>query len=294
MKSTFSPKGTGVALITPFTKKGAIDREALQRVVQHCRKGGIDYLVLFGTTGESVTLTAEEKVQVVSWVREASGKMPLVYGLGGNNTAALVQEVKHVDAQIFSAILSVSPYYNKPSQEGIYRHYAAVAQASALPIILYNVPGRTSSNLTAHTTLRLAKDFKNIIAIKEASGNMEQSMHILAGKPERFEVLSGDDNLTLPLMACGATGVISVAAMARPAAFSKMVNLCLKGKFAEAGSLHYRIMPITDLLFSEGNPTGIKAALSIMGLCTTAVRLPLVEASADLMKALRKTLQANP
>ena len=280
-------RGTGVALVTPFTEKGKIDFPSLEKITGHIVKNKCEYIVVLGTTGESVTLTAEEKKQVMDTVvKKVNGKIPLVLGVGGNNTLELASYLNHTDLRAFSAILSVSPYYNKPTQQGIYLHYQALSKASPLPILLYNVPGRTSSNITAETTLKLARDFKNIIGIKEASGNVEQCMTIINGRPSGFLVISGDDSITLPLVASGADGVISVVANALPLKFSEMVRQALKGDFSKARKLHYAIYPLIPLLFAEGNPGGIKAALSILGLCKDSLRLPLAPVSRQLHKSI--------
>lgn len=275
--------GTGVALVTPFLANGKIDFVGLEKLVNHCITGGVNYLVVMGTTGESATCSATEKAEILAAVKQAAaGRIPLVYGLGGNNTAALLEQFQAVDWQGVSAILSVSPYYNKPTQAGIYHHYKALAENSPLPIILYNVPGRTASNISAETTLRLARDFSNIIAIKEASGNMEQIMEILKDKPEGFEVVSGDDNLTFPMMTLGAVGVISVSAQAVPKIFTNMVQQLLAGNYQEAQNAHYQLFNLTKMLFAEGNPGGVKAALKVQSICEDYLRLPLYPISNDL------------
>jgi 4-hydroxy-tetrahydrodipicolinate synthase len=285
-------RGTGVAIVTPFKKNGAIDHEGLKKLVNHLIKGGVEYLVVMGTTGESATLTREEKESVISSVvKETKKRVPLVLGVGGNYTDEIVKAVKKVDTKSFSAILSVSPYYNKPSQEGIYQHYKAISKASKLPIILYNVPGRTASNITWETTIRLAKDFKNIVAIKEASGNIEQCMKIIKNRPKDFLVISGDDNLTLPIIACGGDGVISVVANAFPRNFSDMVRAALKHNLTRAHKLHYPLVDITDQLFADGNPGGIKQALNILNICGTTVRLPLVEPNDKVKQKLKELIR---
>lgn len=282
-------RGTGVAMVTPFKNDGTVDYKQLEKVTQHIIKGKCEYLVVLGTTGESVTLTKDEKKSVVKCVVEsADKKVPIVIGHGGNNTQELLEGLNTFDFKGIDAILSVSPYYNKPTQEGIYQHYKAIAQNSPLPVILYNVPGRTSSNILAETTLRLAHDFKNIIAVKEASGNIEQMMKIIKDKPKDFLVISGDDALTLPLSACGGDGVISVVANAFPKDFSEMVRLSLKGDFAKAQKLHYKLLDIIALLFVDGNPAGVKCAMNILGICNDKVRLPLV----DVTKATAEKLKA--
>ncbi len=286
-------KGTGVAIVTPFKKSGQIDFDALKKLVNHLIAGKVEYIVALGTTGESVTLSKDEKKDVKECIVKATKKrVPLVLGVGGNNTAEIVEQVKKVNAKDFSAILSVSPYYNKPSQEGIYQHYKAISKASHLPIILYNVPGRTSSNIAWDTTVRLAKDFKNIVAVKEASGNMEQCMKIIKNKPKGFLVISGDDNFTLPLIACGGDGVISVVGNAFPKDFSDMVRAALKNETAKAQKLHYKLMDITDQLFADGNPGGIKQALTILNICGPTLRLPLVEPNDKVKQKLKELIKA--
>lgn len=289
MAQAFNFTGTGVAIITPFTKKGDVDFPALTKLVEHLIKGRIEYIVVLGTTGESVTLSKEEKEQVINHIVKVNKKrLPLVLGVGGNNTTEIVTSLKKSDLSAFSAILSVSPYYNKPSQEGIYQHYKAIAKVSPLPIILYNVPGRTGSNINWETTIRLAKEFKNIIAIKEASGNVEQCMKIIKYRPDNFLIISGDDNLTLPLIASGANGVISVVANAYPQDFSDMVRHALVHDFKTAQKLHYKLMEITEQLFADGNPGGIKHVLSLKKITQPYVRLPLVEPNDKVKAKLKK------
>lgn len=289
MAKTVNFKGTGVAIVTPFTPSGEVDYNALTKLVEHLIKGKVEYLVVLGTTGETATLTSEEKDKVVAHVIKVTKKrVPLVLGVGGNNTMELVKKLKTADLSAFSAILSVSPYYNKPSQEGIYQHYKAIAKASPLPIILYNVPGRTASNMAWDTTIRLAKEFKNIIAIKEASGNIEQCMKIIKHRPSGFLVISGDDNLTLPMIACGGDGVISVVANAYPKDFSDMVRSALKYDLKTAQKLHYKLMEITEQLFADGNPGGIKTVLELKKIATSTVRLPLVEPNANVKAKLKQ------
>lgn len=291
MKQSLNFTGTGVAIVTPFTAKGAVDFPALTKLMEHLIKGRVEYIVAMGTTGESVTLSKDEKKQVIDHIVKVNKKrLPLVLGVGGNNTMEIIDTLKKDDLSAFSAILSVSPYYNKPSQEGIYQHYKAIAKASPLPIILYNVPGRTSSNIAWDTTIRLANEFKNIIAIKEASGNLEQCMKIIKYRPDNFLIISGDDNLTLPIIASGGDGVISVVANAYPADFSDMVRHALIHDLKTAQKLHYKIMEITDQLFADGNPGGIKYLLSLMKITGPSVRLPLVEPN-DTVKAKLKKLK---
>jgi 4-hydroxy-tetrahydrodipicolinate synthase len=279
--------GTGVALITPFTPNNEVDVEALGRLVEHQVVNGIDYLVVLGTTGESVTLTTEEKSLVKSTVLKVNnGRLPVVLGLGGNNTENLVRELEKGDFEGFSAILSVSPYYNKPSQEGIYQHYKRLAEKSPLPIILYNVPPRTGSNIKPDTALRLAADFDNIIGIKEAAGDFEQVQELIGKKPGDFLVISGEDKLALPLVLAGGAGVISVIGQALANEFSTMIKLGLSGQNKEAYEIFYRLSESIDLIFQEGNPSGIKCMLDIMGISNSYVRLPLVPATDELRQKI--------
>jgi 4-hydroxy-tetrahydrodipicolinate synthase len=281
-------KGTGVAIVTPFNKHGQVDFKSLGKLVDFIIKGGVEYIVVMGTTGESVTLSKEEKQRVVSAVIERTDKrVPVVLGLGGNNTQEILNGLKKSsDFRHVDAILSVSPYYNKPNQRGIYQHYKAIAEATPVPVILYNVPGRTSSNVLPDTTIRLAEDFKNIIAIKEASGNLEQCMKIIKHRPKDFLVISGDDMITLPMIAAGADGVISVVANAFPKDFSEMTRQILGGNVKEAQRLHYKLTDIIEQLFADGNPAGIKAVLEMMKICDSTVRLPLVAVNKDVHNAL--------
>jgi len=284
--------GTGVALVTPFTESGNPDKAALFTHIEHCIQGGVDFLVAMGTTAEAATLNAEEKEHVITWIIEANAsRLPLVIGVGGNNTHAVVEELKTRDLSLFSAILSVAPYYNKPTQEGIYRHFKEIVDHSPLPIILYNVPGRTVSNISAETCLRLAHYSKKVIAVKEASGNLTQISRIIAGKPAHFEVLSGDDNLSFPMICMGSKGVISVSGQLACALFSEMVRETKAGNIKRGKEIHYRLFELTELLFAEGNPAGVKSALSHLNVMKPLVRLPLVEASdalsAQLIAAMR-------
>jgi len=280
-------RGTGVALVTPFTSSLAIDFNALERLVSHCIEGGVEYLVVMGTTGENAVLSPQEKQDVLKAVVEANaGRVPIVYGIGGNNTRAVVQSLQNDNLSGVDAILSVSPYYNKPTQEGIYQHFKLISENSPLPVILYNVPGRTGSNVSAATTLRIAHDFKNIVAVKEASGDLEQVMAIIKDRPEGFLVLSGEDNLTLPIIAAGGDGVISVSGQAFPAVFTEMIRQSLKGNFSTARSLHYRLFTVTQLLFAEGNPGGVKAALDILEVIPPHMRQPLWPISHSLRSAI--------
>lgn len=277
--------GTGVALVTPMNEKGEIDFKSLKKLLAHTAKG-VDYYVVMGTTGESATLSKEEKKIVLSFVIENNAKkLPIVYGIGGNNTSGVLEEIKSTTLDGVDALLSVSPYYNKPSQDGIYQHFKAVAEASPLPVILYNVPGRTASNLTAETTLRLA-NLKNIIGVKEASGNLEQCMKIAREKPKDFLLISGDDMLTLPIYAIGGVGVISVLANALPSVFLKIKENMVSRNLAKAQAEQFRILDINGPMYEEGNPVGVKYLLSLMGICKPFVRLPLVEASEALQKKI--------
>lgn len=283
--------GTGVAIITPFKADGSVDHSALRTVIDHIINGGVEYLVSLGTTGEAATLSSDEKKAVwETTVAHVNGRVPIVAGIGGNSTSEVLNDLKKFDSAGFDAVLSVCPYYNKPIQEGIYQHYKAIAQESVLPVILYNIPGRTGINMTAETTLRLAHDFKNIIAMKEASGNFEQFNKIIKDKPEDFLFISGDDPITLPLIAMGAAGVISVIGNAVPGIFSTMVRMCLDGKFIEAQPLHHSLTEFTSLCFVEGNPGGIKAAMKILGICGQEMRLPLVNVSDTTEKSIRTKL----
>lgn len=290
----FNTKGTGVALVTPFDKRGNVDFSALGRLIDHCINGGIDYLVCLGTTSEYPTLTEKETFAVRDYIVEYVDKrVPIVLGVGGNNTKELVTRINHTDLSGFAAILSVSPYYNKPSQKGLYTHYNYIAAASPLPVIIYNVPGRTGVNISVETTLKLAEDFKNIIGIKEASGNMLQCMEILRCKPDRFSLISGEDALTYPLITCGANGVISVTANAYPNMVSTMVNQALKGSNKKALALHNTLLPFTNAIFEEGNPSGVKAALESMGICDNIVRLPLSNVSRALYNRLQSYVKEH-
>ena len=275
-------KGTGVALITPFQKDGSVDYAALENLVNSVIKGGVDFLVALGTTGETPTLSGEEKQEILSSVvRFADSRVPVVCGMGGNNTQELVNQLDSFDLKGVDTILSVTPYYNRPSQEGLYQHYKAVAEATNKDIILYNVPGRTGGNILPATVLRLAKDFKNIVGIKEASGNIVQCMELIRIMPESFIVMSGDDNLVLAHMAIGMQGIISVAANCCPNDFTELVNLTMINKLDKARKLHYKLLPGIDLLFADGNPSGVKYVLSQVNMCQNIVRLPLVPVSED-------------
>lgn len=285
--------GTGVALVTPFKKDFSVDTEALSRIVNFQIDNGIDYLVVLGTTAENATLNQEEKELVINTVIDANkGRLPLVLGVGGNNTHKVVEELKTRDFSNFVAILSVSPYYNKPTQEGIYQHFKAVAEASPIPVILYNVPGRTASNMLPSTVLRLANDFKNVVAIKEAAGDIVQAMKLIQGKPEGFLVISGDDMVTLPMVLAGGSGVISVIGEGFPKQFSDMVRLGLERKVDEAYKLHYLLAEAIDMIFEQGNPAGIKEVFKTLGLSENTVRLPLVNVNQDLADRLNKFVKS--
>jgi 4-hydroxy-tetrahydrodipicolinate synthase len=279
--------GTGVALVTPFKKDFSVDTEALKRIVNYVIEGGVEYLVVLGTTAESATLSKNEKELVINTIVEANnGRLPLVLGVGSNNTAEVVEELKTRDFSKFTAILSVSPYYNKPTQEGIYQHFKMVAEASPIPVIVYNVPGRTASNMLPDTVIRLAKDFKNIVGIKEAAGDIVQAMRLIQNKPEGFLVISGDDMVTLPIVLAGGAGVISVIGEGFPKEFSEMVRLGLQRKTDEAYALHYKLMDSIDMIFEQGNPAGIKEIFKSLGLSENTVRLPLVNVNENLVNRL--------
>lgn len=279
--------GTGVALITPFKEDFSIDVEGLKRVVDFNIENGINYLVVLGTTAESATLSKEEKQLVIDTVKAANnGRIPMVLGIGGNNTQEVIAEMESRDLEGFTAILSVSPYYNKPTQEGIYQHFAAIAKKAPLPIILYNVPGRTASNILPATVFRLANDFENIVAIKEAAGDIVQAMELISGCPKDFLVISGDDIITLPMVLAGGAGVISVIGEGFPKEFSTMVRLGLERKVDEAYQIHYKLAPAIDYIFEEGNPAGIKAVFKKLGICGDTLRLPLVGVSDGLREKI--------
>ena len=279
--------GTGVALVTPFKKDFSVDTEALAKITNFVIEGGVEYLVILGTTAESATLTAEEKEVVIETIVAANnGRVPMVLGVGGNNTADVVSELKTRDLSKFAAILSVSPYYNKPTQEGIYQHFKAISEASPISIILYNVPGRTASNMLPSTVIRLANDFKNIIGIKEAAGDIVQAMKLIQTKPEDFLVISGDDMITLPMVLAGGAGVISVIGEGFPKEFSEMVRLGLNKKVAEAYKIHYKLADAIDMIFEQGNPGGIKEVFKHLGLSENTVRLPLVNVDQNLSERL--------
>ncbi len=286
-------QGTGVALVTPFNKEGGVDVPALERLVHTQVENGIDYLVVLGTTAETPTLSTEEKELVKMTVKKANnGRLPMVLGVGGNNTQTIVEQVREVSPKDYAAILSVTPYYNKPSQEGLYQHYKTVAEATELPILLYNVPSRTGVNMDYRTTLRLAKEVPTIIGIKEASGNIVQIMHLLRGRKENFLVISGDDATALPTVLLGGDGTISVLGQALPERYSRMIRQGLEGNYKEANAIQYQLLEAMELIFKEGNPVGIKALLSLLGVINTLeVRLPLVSATEGLQRELKAYLE---
>jgi len=284
--------GTGVAIVTPFRASGAVDYDALCKLIDHLIGGGIEYIVSLGTTGESATLTGEERKKVWAFIAKAvNGRVHLVAGIGGNNTAEVAEQVKQFNITGYDAILSASPHYNKPTQEGIYQHYKAIAENSRLPLILYNVPSRTGSNIAADTVVRLARDFKNIIGIKEASGNFDQINQIMRDKPKDFLMISGDDPITLPMIALGAAGVISVIGNALPRTTSDMVRQCLAGNFEAAQKGHSALIEFTRLMFAEGSPAGVKTALKTLGICEDTVRLPLVQVSETAANRIKQETQ---
>lgn len=293
MNARMNPfRGTGIALVTPFNAQHEVDYAALAKLVNHCIEGGVEFLVALGTTAETATLSTDEKHRVVAAICEAAaGRVPLVQGVGGNDSAKVAAELKAGLHEGISGVLSVSPYYNKPTQEGIYRHFVHLAGATDLPIILYNVPGRTGSNMAAETTLRIAHEVPHAVAIKEASGNLEQAMAIIHGAPQGFDVLSGDDNLTLPLVASGAHGVISVSGQGFPKTFSQMVRDARAGRMEAARVGHYAMLRFTHQLFAEGNPGGIKSALAHLGIIHPALRLPLWPVSPQLDAALAQSVR---
>lgn len=285
-------RGLGVALVTPFTSDGSIDWEALYRLVEFQISSGADFLCVMGTTAETPTLSAEEKKRIrKDLVVRVAGRVPILLGCGGNNTAAVVKELQTADFTGIDGILSICPYYNKPSQEGLYQHFKAIANASPVPVVLYNVPGRTGVNMTAETTLRLAREFDNIVAIKEASGNISQMDDIIKNKPENFDVISGDDGITFPLITLGAVGVISVIGNALPREFSRMVRLGLKGEYRQALHIHHKFTELFKLLFVDGNPAGVKALLNEMGLIENYLRLPLVPAQLNTERRISEIVK---
>ena len=285
--------GTGVAMVTPFNVDGSVDYNGLKNLINHLIEGKVEYLVSLGTTGEASTLNKDEKKKIWEYTAEVNnGRVPLVAGIGGNDTGLLIQNIKDFESSGYDAILSASPYYNKPTQEGIYQHYKAVSESSPLPIILYNVPGRTASNVSPETTCRLASDFKNIIATKEASGSFEQFNQLMRDKPADFQLISGDDPIAMPMISLGAVGVISVIGNALPKQLSDMIRLCLNGNFAEALPLHLRLIEFTRMMFAEGNPAGVKAALKSLGVCDDNLRLPLVPVTDALRQKIVEEMKS--
>lgn len=286
--------GTGIAIVTPFNNDSTIDWDSFKKLIEFWIKGKVEYLVVLGTTGESATVHGEEKQQVFSFVNgTVAGRVPLIAGIGGNDTREVLENFKKTDLDGYDAILSVSPYYSKPNQEGIYQHYKQLDAQTPLPLMLYNVPSRTGQNVTADTQLRIARDCKNVFATKEASGNFEQISQLLKYKPTDFMVISGDDGITLPMMACGADGVISVVANAYPGDFSEMVRLCLAGKYTEAQVLHHKYSDIINSLFTEGSPAGIKAYLSELGLCVNSFRQPVWPVSASHLAKIKELMKGS-
>lgn len=284
-------RGTGVAIVTPFKNDSSIDFAALGRVVNHIISGGVNYIVVMGTTGESVTLTKDEKKAVISYVAEVTdNRVPLVVGIGGNNTQEVINYIRQSNLTGVDGILSVAPYYNKPNQRGLFQHFKAIASSTTIPVILYNVPGRTCSNISSDTCLELANECENIVAVKEASGDMAQIMRIMKGKPDNFNVISGDDMMTIPIIAVGGSGVISVLANAFPAVTSELVNHALKNNFKSARELQLRYLEMTELLFMDGNPAGVKAMLSILNLSQNYLRLPLVPVNRTLYTRIQKAI----
>jgi 4-hydroxy-tetrahydrodipicolinate synthase len=285
--------GTGIAIVTPFHADGKIDYDSFRKLINFWIEGKVEYLVVLGTTGESATIHGKEKQEVFSFVNEAvAGRIPLVAGIGGNDTNEILDGFKNFNLKGYDAVLSVSPYYNKPNQEGIFQHYKTLNEKTPLPVIMYNVPGRTGQNVTADTQLRIANECKNIFATKEASGNFDQIMQIIKYKPKDFMVISGDDAITLPMIACGAEGLISVVANAYSKEYSDMVRLCLAGKFAEAQKLHYKYTDIINSMFAEGSPSGVKAYLSEMGLCGNYFRQPVWPVSEKHLEKIRGLMKA--
>lgn len=285
-------KGLGIALVTPFTSDGSVDYQSLSRLVEYQLKNGADFFCILATTGETPTLTSEEKKNIKELVVDlVGGKVPILIGCGGNNTADVVKELQTGDFSGIDGVLSVCPYYNKPSQEGLYQHFKAIASATNMPVVLYNVPGRTGVNLKAETTVRLARDCKNIVAIKEASGSLEQVDEIIKNKPDRFDVISGDDALTFPMIACGAAGVISVIGNALPKEFSRMIRLEMRGEIESARKIHHKFTDLFNLLFVDGNPAGVKAMLHEMGMIENVLRLPLVPTRLTTMQKISECLK---
>jgi len=290
MKTNFI--GTGVAMITPFKEDKSVDFKAIKNVIEHLIAGKVDYILVMGTTAESATLSFEEKNEILAFAKkEIAGRVPIMYGLGGNNTADVIDKIKKTDLSGVDGILTVAPYYNKPNQEGLYQHFAAIAVASPVPLILYNVPGRTVVNIKPETVVRLANDFENIVAIKEACGSVDQIMELIRIKPADFTVISGDDGLTMPLICAGVEGVISVIANAYPKEWSDMVRFAMKYDFESAKQIHYRYLPDIDYMFAEGNTAGVKAYMTEMGLIENNLRLPMVNVSEKLLSDIKKSMK---
>jgi 4-hydroxy-tetrahydrodipicolinate synthase len=284
-------RGTGVAIVTPFKNDSSIDFAALGRVVNHVIKGGVNYIVVMGTTGESSTLTKDEKKAIISYVVEVTdNRVPLVTGIGGNNTQEVINIVRHIDLTGIDGILSVAPYYNKPNQRGLFQHFKAIATCSPIPVIMYNVPGRTCSNISSETCLELANECENIVGIKEASGDIAQIMRIIRAKPDNFSVISGDDMMTIPIIAAGGSGVISVLANAFPDATSELVTNSLKSNFKSAREIQLRYLEMIELLFIDGNPAGVKAMLNLMNICQNNLRLPLVPVNRTIYSRIQKAI----
>ncbi|HKK43213.1 MAG TPA: 4-hydroxy-tetrahydrodipicolinate synthase [Bacteroidales bacterium] len=285
-------RGTGVAIVTPFKNDFSIDFAALGRVINHVIEGGVNYIVAMGTTGEPATLSRDEKKALIAYVVEVIDKrVPLVAGLGGNNTQEVINSVRQSNLSGIDGILSVAPYYNKPTQKGLFQHFKAIATSSPLPVIMYNVPGRTSCNISAETCLELAHACENIVAVKEASGDLAQIMKIVKGKPENFSVISGDDMLSIPVIAAGGTGTISVLANAFPGQTTEMVSMALKGNFKAAREIQFRLIEMIELLFTEGNPGGVKAMLNILNICQNNLRLPLVPVGRSVYARIQKSIE---
>jgi 4-hydroxy-tetrahydrodipicolinate synthase len=285
-------KGTGVAIITPFKNDSSIDFAAFGRIINHVINGGVNYIVAMGTTGEASTLTKDEKKAIISYVVETvDSRIPVVIGIGGNNTQEVINSIRYADLNGVDGILSVAPYYNKPNQRGLFQHFKAIATCSPIPVILYNVPGRTNCNISSETCLELAHECENIVAVKEASGDITQIMKIIKGKPENFSVISGDDMMTIPVIAAGGSGVISVLANAFPAQCSELVNHSIKNNYKSAREIQFRFIEMIELLFLEGNPAGVKAILNIMNICQNNLRLPLVPASRTLITRIQKAIE---
>jgi len=286
MKTNFL--GTGVAMITPFNEDKSVDFKSLKKIINHLIDGQVDYILVMGTTAESATLSFDEKNDILDFAKkEINGRVPIMYGLGGNNTADVIDKIEKTDLSGVDGILTVAPYYNKPNQEGLYQHFAAIATASPVPVILYNVPGRTVVNILPQTVVRLANDFENIVAIKEACGSVDQIMELVRIKPDDFTVISGDDGLTLPLISVGVEGVISVIANAYPKAWSDMIRFAMNGEFKKANPIHYRYLPTVGNMFAEGNPAGAKAYLAEMGIIKNILRLPMVKVSDSLLEKIK-------